>query len=114
MAWLPVQGSREIIFSKSTLQDWDTVMRTNLRGTYNTLLSIIPKLYERREGSIVCISSFFGERGNAGQTSYAASKAGMIGSTKALALKAFRYGVRANAVAPALSKLTGPTPFPIK
>jgi acetoacetyl-CoA reductase/3-oxoacyl-[acyl-carrier protein] reductase len=57
-------------------------------------------MYERREGSIVCISSISGERGNIGQINYAASKAAVIGLTKSLALEAARYGVRANAVAP--------------
>lgn len=92
--------TRDNFFPKSTLEDWDAVMETNLRGTYNTLLPVIPKMYERREGAVVCISSISGERGNIGQTNYAASKAGVIGLTKALALEAARYGVRANAVAP--------------
>ncbi len=92
--------TRDNFFPKSTLADWDAVINTNLRGTYNTLLPIMPKLYERQAGAIVCISSISGEHGNLGQTNYAASKAGVIGLTKALALEAARYGVRANAVAP--------------
>ena len=75
-------------------------MNTNLKGLYNTLIPVVPKLYERRAGSVVCISSISGVRGNLGQTNYAASKAGTIGFTKSLALEAARYGVRANAVAP--------------
>ena len=57
-------------------------------------------MYEQREGSVVCISSISGERGNPGQTNYAASKAAIIGLTKSLAREAARYGVRVNAVAP--------------
>ncbi len=57
-------------------------------------------MYDRKEGSIVCISSISGERGNAGQTNYAATKAAVIGLVKSLAREASRYGVRANVVAP--------------
>lgn len=92
--------TRDNFFPKLTLDDWNAVMETNLKGVYNTLSPVIPKLYERKAGAIVCISSISGERGNIGQTNYAASKAGVIGLTKALALEAARYGVRANAVAP--------------
>jgi acetoacetyl-CoA reductase len=91
---------RDNFFSKLSIDDWDAVIETNLKGLYNSLMPSIPKMYERREGSIVCISSIVGERGNIGQTNYAASKAGSIGLTKSLALEAARYGVRANAVAP--------------
>ncbi len=92
--------TRDNFFPKSTLEDWDAVINTNLKGIYNTLKPVIPLMYERREGAIVCISSISGERGNIGQTNYAASKAGAIGLTKSLALEGARYGVRANAVAP--------------
>ncbi|WP_414586863.1 acetoacetyl-CoA reductase PhaB [Scytonema sp. PCC 10023] len=92
--------TRDNFFPKLKTDDWDAVIDTNLKGVYNTLMPVIPKMYERREGSIVCISSISGERGNIGQTNYAASKAAVIGLTKSLALEAARYGVRANAVAP--------------
>lgn len=92
--------TRDNFFPKLAIEDWDAVIETNLKGVYNTLHPVIPRMYEHREGSIVCISSISGERGNIGQTNYAASKAGVIGLTKSLALEAARYGVRANAVAP--------------
>jgi acetoacetyl-CoA reductase/3-oxoacyl-[acyl-carrier protein] reductase len=92
--------TRDNFFPKLKTDDWDAVIDTNLKGVYNTLMPVIPKMYERREGSIVCISSISGERGNIGQINYAASKAAVIGLTKSLALEAARYGVRANAVAP--------------
>lgn len=92
--------TRDNFFPKLKVDDWDDVIDTNLKGVYNTLMPVIPKMYERREGSIVCITSISGERGNIGQTNYAASKAALIGLTKSLALEAARYGVRANAVAP--------------
>jgi acetoacetyl-CoA reductase/3-oxoacyl-[acyl-carrier protein] reductase len=92
--------TRDNFFPKLSSEDWDAVIDTNLKGIYNTLKPLIPPLYDRREGAVVCISSISGVRGNLGQTNYAASKAGVIGLTKALALEAARYGVRANAVAP--------------
>jgi acetoacetyl-CoA reductase/3-oxoacyl-[acyl-carrier protein] reductase len=92
--------TRDNFFPKLSLEDWDAVLDTNLKGVFNTLKPVVPKLYEQREGAVVCISSISGERGNIGQTNYAAAKAGVIGLTKSLALEAARYGVRANAVAP--------------
>lgn len=92
--------TKDNFFPKLTTPDWDAVIDTNLKGVYNTLKPVIPKMYERRSGSVVCITSISGERGNIGQTNYAASKAGTIGLIKSLALEAARYGVRANAVSP--------------
>ncbi|WP_199248662.1 acetoacetyl-CoA reductase PhaB [[Phormidium] sp. ETS-05] len=92
--------NRDNFYPKLTADDWDAVIDTNLKGINNTLKPLIPKMYERKEGAIVCISSISGDRGNIGQTNYAATKAAAIGFTKALALEAARYGVRANAVAP--------------
>jgi acetoacetyl-CoA reductase len=92
--------TRDNFFPKLAIEDWDAVIETNLKGVYNTLRPVIPRMYEHRAGSVVCISSISGERGNIGQTNYAASKAGVIGLTKSLALEAARYGVRANAIAP--------------
>ena len=92
--------TRDNFLPKLSSEDWDAVIDTNLKGIYNTLKPLMPQLYERREGAVVCISSISGVRGNLGQTNYAASKAGVIGLTKALALEAARYGVRANAIAP--------------
>lgn len=108
--------TRDNFFPKLAIDDWDAVIDTNLKGIYNTLKPVIPKMYERREGSIVCISSISGERGNIGQTNYAASKAGAIGLTKSLALEAARYGVRANAVAPGFieTEMTGAIPDKVK
>jgi len=92
--------TRDNFFPKLAMEDWDAVIDTNLKGVYNTLMPVIPKMYERGEGSVVCISSISGERGNLGQTNYAASKAAVIGLTKSLAREAARYGVRVNAVSP--------------
>ncbi|MET9989269.1 3-oxoacyl-[acyl-carrier-protein] reductase [Streptomyces mutabilis] len=80
--------------------EWDSVLRTNLDGTYNLLRSVVRSMIRRREGTVVTLSSVAGVVGNAGQTNYSASKAGIIGLTQALAKEFGRYGVRANAVAP--------------
>jgi acetoacetyl-CoA reductase/3-oxoacyl-[acyl-carrier protein] reductase len=106
--------TRDNFFPKLTPEDWDAVIDTNLKGVYNTLMPVIPKMYERGEGSIVCISSISGERGNPGQTNYAASKAAVIGLTKSLAREAARYGVRANAVAPGFIETDMLKPIPDK
>ncbi|MBD2728866.1 beta-ketoacyl-ACP reductase [Nostoc sp. FACHB-892] len=103
--------TRDNFFPKLTTADWDAVIDTNLKGVYNTLKPVIPKMYERRSGSVVCITSISGERGNLGQTNYAASKAGTIGLTKSLALEAARYGVRANTVSPGFIETDMLTPI---
>lgn len=80
--------------------EWDSVLSTNLDGTYNVLRSVVRSMIRRRAGTVVTLSSVAGVVGNAGQTNYSASKAGIIGLTQALAKEFGRYGVRANAVAP--------------
>ncbi|MCC2274667.1 3-oxoacyl-[acyl-carrier-protein] reductase [Streptomyces sp. ET3-23] len=80
--------------------DWDAVLRTNLDGTYHLCKAAVFSMMKRRAGSVVTMSSVAGVHGNATQTNYSASKAGIIGFTRALAKEAGRYGIRANAVAP--------------
>ncbi|GIG63039.1 3-oxoacyl-[acyl-carrier-protein] reductase [Longispora fulva] len=81
-------------------EEWSDVIDTNLTGTFAMCRAAIFALMKRRGGSIVTISSISGRYGNPGQTNYSASKAGIIGFTRALAKEAGRYGVRANVVAP--------------
>jgi len=108
--------TRDNFFPRLTVEAWEEVIDTNLKGVFNTLKPAIPKMYERRAGAVVCISSISGERGNIGQTNYAASKAGVIGFTKAIALEAARYGVRVNAVAPGFieTEMTAAIPDQVK
>ncbi|MEU7582075.1 3-oxoacyl-[acyl-carrier-protein] reductase [Streptomyces sp. NPDC041068] len=80
--------------------DWDAVLRVNLDGTYNLCKAAVFSMMKRRAGSVVTMSSVAGVYGNATQTNYSATKAGIIGFTKALAKESGRYGIRANAVAP--------------
>jgi acetoacetyl-CoA reductase len=92
--------TKDNLFSNISVEDWYTVIDTNLNGVFNTLRPIVPKLYERGIGSLVFISSVVGEQGNIGQANYAASKSAVIGLAKTLGLEGARYGVRANVVAP--------------
>jgi 3-oxoacyl-[acyl-carrier protein] reductase len=80
--------------------DWRAVLDTNLGGTFNTCRAVSRGMMKRRSGAIVNVSSVVGVHGNPGQTNYAASKAGVIGFTKALARELGSRGVRANVVAP--------------
>ncbi|GGV19748.1 3-oxoacyl-[acyl-carrier-protein] reductase [Streptomyces filipinensis] len=81
-------------------EDWAEVQRVNLDGTYYVCRTVINGMIERRSGAIVTMSSIAGLYGNAGQTNYAASKAGIVGFTKSLAREVGRYGIRANVVVP--------------
>ncbi|MFC0602038.1 3-oxoacyl-[acyl-carrier-protein] reductase [Streptomyces palmae] len=81
-------------------EDWHQVLDVNLDGTYHVCRSVIFEMMKRKKGCIINISSVAGVYGNATQTNYAASKAGIIGFTKSLAKEGGRYGIRANVVAP--------------
>jgi 3-oxoacyl-[acyl-carrier protein] reductase len=84
----------------ATDADWDTVLATNLTGTFNLCRAMSFRFMKRRGGAIVTMSSVAGVSGHAGQTVYAASKAGVIGLSRSLAKEVARYGVRVNVVAP--------------
>ena len=81
-------------------EDWRSVLETNLTGTWNVCRNVAFRFLKRRRGSIVNMSSVAGVQGNAGQTNYAATKAGIIGLSKSLAREVAPYGVRVNVVAP--------------
>ncbi|GAA3785033.1 3-oxoacyl-[acyl-carrier-protein] reductase [Streptomyces coacervatus] len=83
-------------------EQWRDVVSTNLDGTYNVCRAAIFSFMKRRTGAIVTLSSVAGVHGSATQTNYSASKAGIIGFTRALAKECGKYGIRANSVAPGL------------
>jgi 3-oxoacyl-[acyl-carrier protein] reductase len=82
------------------VEDWQTVLDTNLTGTWNMCRAVGFRLFKRRAGAVVNLSSVAGIYGNAGQTNYAATKAGIIGFSKSLAKELAPRGVRVNVVAP--------------
>lgn len=83
--------------------DWDKVLRTNLDGFYNVLHPLVmPMVSARKGGRIVVMSSVSGEMGNRGQTNYSASKAGLIGAAKSLAIELAKRKITVNCVAPGL------------
>ena len=92
--------TRDNLIVKLTDRDWNDVLETNLAGAFYTCRAVARPMMKRRGGAIVNMSSVVGVHGNAGQTNYAASKAGLIGLTKALAKELGGRGVRVNAVAP--------------
>jgi len=90
-------------FPAFTDDDWDSVVHTNLDGFYNVLKPIImPMVRRRKEGRIITMSSVSGIIGNRGQVNYSASKAGIIGASKALAVELARKKITVNCVAPGL------------
>lgn len=93
--------ARDNAFPALEDDDWDFVMQTNLNGFYNILKPIImPMIHRRQPGRIIALSSVSGVMGNRGQVNYSASKAGIIGAVKALAIELAKRNITVNAVAP--------------
>lgn len=95
--------TRDGAFPALSEEDWDVVLRTNLDGFYNVLHPLtMPMVRRRKPGRIVCITSVSGLIGNRGQVNYSASKAGIIGAAKALAIELGKRKITVNCVAPGL------------
>ena len=92
--------TRDGLAMRMSAEDWDTVINTNLRGAFNFTQSILRSMIKQRSGRIINITSVIGLIGNAGQTNYAASKAGLIGLTKSLARELASRSITVNAIAP--------------
>jgi 3-oxoacyl-[acyl-carrier protein] reductase len=95
--------NRDQALPMMTGEDWDSVVHTNLDGFYNVIQPcVMPMIRRRKPGRIVVLSSISGLIGNRGQTNYAASKAGLIGAAKSLALELAKRNITVNCVAPGL------------
>lgn len=86
------------------LEQWENVIDTNLNGVFNVTKALISHFMKRKKGAIVNVSSVAGLKGIQGQTNYCASKSGIIGFTRALAIETAKYGIRVNAIAPGYIK----------
>ncbi len=92
--------TRDGLAMRMSIEDWDAVINTNLGGAFNFTQAIIRAMIKQRSGRIINITSVIGLIGNAGQTNYAASKAGLIGFTKSLARELASRSITVNAIAP--------------
>ena len=101
--------TRDTLLLRMSEDQWDEVMRVNLKSAFNLTKAISKPMMKAKSGSIVNISSVVGVMGNAGQANYAASKAGMIGFTKSIAKELGSRNIRCNAIAPGFieTEMTG-------
>jgi acetoacetyl-CoA reductase len=105
--------TRDARFVKMTREkNWDPVIAVNLTSAFNTCNVILPGMTERKWGRIINISSMNGQRGQFGQTNYSATKAGIIGFSRSLAMECARAGVTVNVICPGfiLTEMTGAMP----
>jgi 3-oxoacyl-[acyl-carrier protein] reductase len=94
--------TRDQLMLRMKRDDWDAVIATNLTGAFVLTQAVLKPMIRQRGGRIICISSVVGQSGNPGQANYAASKAGLIGFAKAVALEVASRGVTVNVVAPGM------------
>ena len=108
--------TRDTLLLRMSEQQWDDVLRINLKSAFNFIQAVSPLMLRQRSGSIISMSSVVGLNGNAGQANYAASKAGIIALTKSAAKELGSRGVRANAIAPGyiLTDMTAALPESVR
>jgi 3-oxoacyl-[acyl-carrier protein] reductase len=108
--------TKDGLLMRMSEDEWDLVIRVNLKGVFNCTQAVIRSMIKERSGRIVNISSVVGQMGNAGQTNYSASKAGIIGFTKSLAREVASRGITVNAVAPGYisTEMTSSLPDKVK
>jgi len=94
--------TRDQLMLRLKREDWDAVLATNLTSAFTLTQAVLKPMVRQRGGRIICISSVVGQGGNAGQANYAASKAGLIGFAKSVALEVASRGITVNVVAPGM------------
>ncbi|MFI5141590.1 MAG: 3-oxoacyl-[acyl-carrier-protein] reductase [Bacteroidia bacterium] len=92
--------TRDTLLMRMSEQQWDEVINANLKSVFNLTKAVTKPMLKAKKGSIINMSSVVGVKGNAGQSNYAASKAGIIGFTKSIALELGSRNIRSNAIAP--------------
>jgi len=108
--------TRDTLALRMRLEDWDAVLRTNLTGAHLCIQQALGAMLRQRSGRIINLTSVVAETGNAGQANYVASKAGLIGLTRAIAVEVASRGITVNAVAPGFieTPMTDPLPQELK
>lgn len=108
--------TRDTLLMRMTEEQWDQVMQINLKGAFNLTKAVLRPMMKQRNGSIINMSSVVGVSGNAGQSNYSASKAGMIGFTKSVAREIGSRNIRCNAIAPGfiITEMTDKLPDEVK
>lgn len=108
--------TRDGLMMRMTEQQWDLVINVNLKSAFNFVHAITPVMMKQKSGSIINMSSVVGLSGNAGQSNYSASKAGMIGLAKSIAKELGSRNIRANAICPGfiITEMTGVLPEDVK
>ncbi len=101
--------TRDTLLMRMSEQQWDEVINANLKSVFNLVKAVQRPMLKAKKGSIINMSSVVGVKGNAGQSNYAASKAGIIGFTKSIALELGSRNIRSNAIAPGFieTEMTG-------
>ncbi len=108
--------TKDTLLMRMTEEQWDAVINVNLKSCFNFTKAIQATMLKQKSGSIINMSSVVGVSGNAGQSNYSASKAGMIGFTKSIAKELGSRGIRSNAIAPGfiITEMTGVLPEDVK